>query len=86
MITKELIGKKILAVVDVMLKLASVEPEKAKLEDSFEDIGLDSLDVIEVVMAVEEHFNIHIPDKEAQELVTVQDLVNLTEKILNNNT
>lgn len=86
MITKTEIESKTLTVVEFMLEMAALPKDNVKLSDNFGELGLDSLDVVEVVMGVEEHFKINIPDKEAQELVTVQDLVNLTEKILNNNT
>ena len=44
-----------------------------------EDLGADSLDMIEIMMSVEEEFRIHILDEEAEKIVTVGDLVNLIE-------
>jgi acyl carrier protein len=41
-----------------------------------EDLGADSLDIVELVMAMEEHFNLEIPDDEAERIQTVQDAVN----------
>ncbi len=44
------------------------------------DLGADSLDVVELVMAMEEEFNIELPDEEAAKIVTVADLVNTATK------
>jgi acyl carrier protein len=41
-----------------------------------EDLGADSLDIVELVMAMEEHFNLEIPDEEAERIATVQDAIN----------
>lgn len=41
-----------------------------------EDLGADSLDIVELVMAMEEHFNLEIPDDEAEKIQTVQDAIN----------
>ena len=47
-----------------------------------EDLGADSLDVVEIVMILEEEFEIEIPDAEAEKVVTVADVVKLvTEKV-----
>ena len=50
-------------------------PEKVKLEAKFiEDLGADSLDIVELVMAMEEEFDLEIPDEEAEKLKTVNDV------------
>jgi acyl carrier protein len=41
-----------------------------------EDLGADSLDIVELVMAMEEEFEVEIPDEEAENIKTVQDAVN----------
>lgn len=54
----------------------SVEEEKIKTESSFvDDLGADSLDTVELVMAFEEEFEIEIPDEDAEKIKTVQDTV-----------
>ena len=54
-----------------------VEEEKVTEEASFiDDLGADSLDTVELVMAFEEEFEIEIPDEEAEKIATVQDAVN----------
>ena len=54
-----------------------VEEAEVKPEASFaNDLGADSLDTIELVMALEEEFGIEIPDEAAENIATVQDAVN----------
>lgn len=54
----------------------SIDPEEVTMESSFiEDLGADSLDIVELLMALEEEFDIEIPDEEAEKLVTVGDVV-----------
>lgn len=54
-----------------------VESEKVKLNSSFvEDLGADSLDIVELVMTMEEEFDMDIPDEEAEKMKTVGDVVN----------
>ena len=62
---------------DIIINELGVEPEKVTLEASFvEDLGADSLDTVELVMAFEEEFGIEIPDEDAEKLQTVGDAVN----------
>ncbi len=57
-----------------------VDSERVKAEASFiDDLGADSLDIVELVMAMEEEFDIEIPDEEAEKLRTVQDVFNYLE-------
>jgi acyl carrier protein len=54
-----------------------VDEEKVTPEASFaNDLGADSLDTVELVMALEEEFGIEIPDESAEGIATVQDAVN----------
>jgi acyl carrier protein len=60
---------------DIIVDQLSVDPEKVKLESKFiEDLGADSLDIVELVMAMEEEFDIEIPDEDAEKLKTVNDV------------
>jgi acyl carrier protein len=62
---------------DIIINELGVEPEKVTPEASFvEDLGADSLDTVELVMAFEEEFGMEIPDEEAEKLQTVRDAVN----------
>ena len=57
-----------------------VEAETVRKESSFvEDLGADPLDVVELVMALEEEFEIEIPDEQAEKIVTVGDAVKYIE-------
>lgn len=57
-----------------------VKPEEVKPESHFiEDLGADSLDTVELVMALEEEFNIEIPDEDAEKLTTVGEAIKYIE-------
>jgi acyl carrier protein len=54
-----------------------VGEDEIKITSSFiEDLGAESLDIVELVMAMEEEFEVEIPDEEAENIKTVQDAVN----------
>ena len=58
----------------VVVEQLNVNPDEVKEESKFvEDLGADSLDVVELVMALEEKFDIEIPDTDAEKIVTVKD-------------
>ncbi|HVE78504.1 MAG TPA: acyl carrier protein [Gemmatimonadaceae bacterium] len=62
---------------DIIEKELGVEREKLTDEASFiEDLGADSLDIVELVMEFEKEFNIDIPDEDAEKLRTVGDAIN----------
>lgn len=62
---------------DIIVEQLGVDPEKVKMEASFiDDLGADSLDIVELVMAMEEEFDIEIPDEDAEKLKTVADVAN----------
>ncbi|KAG5641068.1 hypothetical protein DXG03_006272 [Asterophora parasitica] len=68
-------------VLEVLKGFEKVDPAKLTLSSSFSnDLGLDSLDAVEVVMAVEEEFAIEIPDAEADEIQTVQQAIDYIAK------
>jgi acyl carrier protein len=61
---------------DIIINELGVEPEKVTPEASFvEDLGADSLDTVELVMAFEEEFGMEIPDEEAEKLQTVGNAI-----------
>lgn len=60
---------------EIIVEQLGVDPEKVKAEASFiDDLGADSLDIVELVMAMEEEFDIEIPDEDAEKLKTVNDV------------
>jgi acyl carrier protein len=71
---------------DIIEKELGVEREKLTDQASFiEDLGADSLDIVELVMEFEKEFNIDIPDEDAEKLRTVGDAVGyLNQKMASN--
>jgi len=68
-------------VVSIVTEQLGIDPKTVKPESRFiEDLGADSLDTVELVMAVEEEFDVSIPDGVAEKLRTVRDLVSWLEK------
>jgi len=66
---------------EVIVEQLNVNEDEVKPEAKFvEDLGADSLDVVEMIMALEEKFEIEIPDSEAEKIQTVQDVVNYIEQ------
>lgn len=70
---------------DIIAKQLGVKKEEIKPESSFiDDLGADSLDSVELVMALEEEFGIEIPDEEAEKMTTVSAaLKGIEERIKN---
>ncbi len=64
----------------VVVEQLNVNPDEVKEESKFvEDLGADSLDVVELVMALEEKFDIEIPDTDAEKIITVKDAMSYIE-------
>jgi acyl carrier protein len=60
----------------IIVQQLGVDAEKVTAEASFvDDLGADSLDVVELVMAFEEEFDVEIPDEAAEKIATVKDAV-----------
>lgn len=60
----------------IVVEQLGVKPEDVGLEASFvDDLGADSLDNVELVMALEEEFDIEIPDEDAEKITTLQQAV-----------
>ncbi|NBQ56648.1 MAG: acyl carrier protein [Verrucomicrobia bacterium] len=65
---------------DIIVEQLSVNAEQVTPEAKFiEDLGADSLDIVELVMAFEEEFNVEVPDGDAEKLLTVGDVVKYIE-------
>ena len=57
-----------------------VEEDEIQMSSTFvDDLGADSLDIVELIMAFEEEFNIEIPDEKAEKIKTVEDVVKYIE-------
>lgn len=61
---------------EIISNILGVDSEDITMESSFQDdFGADSLDVVELIMDLQEEFNIEIPDEEAEKIQTVGDVV-----------
>ncbi|MCW5211774.1 acyl carrier protein [Desulfobulbus sp. TB] len=68
--------------IDIIEEQLSVDKEKIVPGASFvDDLGADSLDLVELIMAMEEEFEIEIPDEDAEKIATVQDAIDYVDKI-----
>ena len=66
---------------EIIINELGVDPEKVTSEASFvEDLGADSLDTVELVMAFEEEFGVDIPDEDAEQMRTVGDAISYLQK------
>lgn len=66
---------------EIIINELGVDPEKVTHEASFvEDLGADSLDTVELVMAFEEEFGVDIPDEDAEKMRTVGDAITYIER------
>ena len=60
----------------------NIDEEKITLESSLsEDLGADSLDAVELIMALEDEFGVQVSDEEAQNIHTVNDIVEMVKKL-----
>ncbi|SDU19303.1 acyl carrier protein [Verrucomicrobium sp. GAS474] len=65
---------------EIIVEQLGVNPEQVTPAAKFiEDLGADSLDTVELVMAFEEEFNVEVPDEEAEKLQTVGDVIRYIE-------
>ncbi|WP_038057783.1 acyl carrier protein [Thermodesulfobacterium hydrogeniphilum] len=63
-------------VIDIIAQKLNLSKDQIKPEASFvEDLGADSLDLVELVMAMEEAFGMEVPDEDAEKLRTVKDVI-----------
>ncbi|TDO87843.1 acyl carrier protein [Halanaerobium saccharolyticum] len=70
-------------VIDIVAEELAVDRDEVTEDSSFiEDLGADSLDVVELVMAFEEEFDVEIPDEDAENIRTVEDAVSYLDDIL----
>ncbi|OGQ94652.1 MAG: acyl carrier protein [Deltaproteobacteria bacterium RIFOXYD12_FULL_57_12] len=62
--------------IDIIVEQLNVEKDKVTPDASFvDDLGADSLDLVELIMAMEEAFDIEIPDEVAEKITTVKDAI-----------
>lgn len=67
-------------ITDIVVEQLGVDADRVKPEASFiDDLGADSLDIVELVMAMEDAFSLEIPDEEAEKLRKVSDVITYLE-------
>ncbi len=60
----------------IVVEQLGAESDEVQMSSTFvDDLGADSLDIVELIMAFEEEFNIEIPDEKAEKIKTVEDVV-----------
>ena len=66
---------------DIIVEVLNVDETEVTMESTFiDDLGADSLDVFQIIMGIEEEFDIEIPNEEAEKIVTVGDAVEQIKK------
>lgn len=67
----------------IIVEIKDIPDEEIQLSSNFaEDLDADSLDIVEMLMLLEEKYNTHIPEEEAEKMKTVQDLVDYLDQKL----
>jgi acyl carrier protein len=66
---------------EIIVEQLGVSPEEVVPEASFiDDLGADSLDIVELVMAIEEEFGIEVPDEDAERMQNISDVIAYVEE------
>ncbi len=74
-------------VLEIVKEQLGLEDSEISLDSAFiEDLGADSLDIVELIMAMEEEFGVEIPDEDAEFIIKIQDAVNYIESHLEKRT
>ena len=70
----------------IIVEVLNVDENEITMDTTFiDDLGADSLDVFQIIMGLEEEFDIEIPNEQAEKIVTVADAVEQIQSALNNN-
>ena len=68
--------------VEIMMDHLSIQPQDVTMDTSFkDDLAIDSLDLYDLVMALEEEFNIELPQERTAEIETVEDLIKILKEL-----
>ena len=67
---------------EIIAEELALDMEEVTEDATFDDLGADSLDIVEVVMAFEDEFDVEIPDEDAEDIRTVKDAVSYLEEVL----
>ncbi len=67
----------------VIAEVLNVDPDEIKMETTFtDDLGADSLDLFQIIMGIEEEFDIEVPPEKAENIKTVEEAVNLIKSVV----
>lgn len=69
-------------IIELIAKRKKLDPSAVTLDTAFADIGVDSLDAIELVFTFEDTFNISVPDEAVQQVKTVRDVVDAVRMVV----
>ena len=68
----------------IIAEVLNIEPEEVTMQSTFvDDLGADSLDIFQIIMGIEEEFDIEIPTEAAEQIVSVADAVDQIKSVLN---
>ncbi len=68
--------------IEILMEHLSIQPQDITLETSFkDDLAIDSLELYDLVMALEEEFNIEMPEDRASEVETVEDMIRILKEL-----
>ncbi len=68
---------------NVIVEVLSVDPDEITMETAFDDLGADSLDLFQIIMGLEEAFDIEIPSEKAEKIKTVEEALEMIKNELN---
>ena len=66
----------------IIAEVLDIDKSKITLESTFEELGADSLDVLQIIMGIEDTFELKIPDEATEKIVTVSDAVEQIKTVL----
>lgn len=68
----------------IIADVLNVDPDEITMDTTFlDDLGADSLDVFQIIMGIEEEFDIEVPTEEAEKITTVEEAVNMIKAATN---
>ena len=68
---------------NVIVEVLSVDPDEITMDTAFDDLGADSLDIFQIIMGLEEAFDIEIPSEKAEKIKTVEEALEMIKNELN---
>ena len=68
---------------NVIVEVLSVDPDEITMDTAFDDLGADSLDLFQIIMGLEEAFDIEIPSEKAEQIKTVEEALEMIKNELN---